>query len=122
MGYYNRAGVVGTYQGQDVYVISYEKLTKDMSLDNPKMLYAVRRKDRLLDIVENGYWIGTMTDDGSVSIDYKKSRPFSFYEKKEEALTEGNEVKDYSHYAKVVNEFFEGLEKLWQEIDQSFVE
>ena len=91
------------------------------------MLYAVRRNDGKLDIVEDGMLIGIMTDGGNVET-YKWSRrsPQEFYQKEEEKpLTEDvedAEVKDYSQYAEVVNKFFDGLEQLWAEIDASFVE
>ena len=54
MDYYSCNGIIGTYQGQEVYVIDYKDLTYEMSKEHPEMLYAVRRPDRKLDIVENG--------------------------------------------------------------------
>lgn len=126
MNYYNRNGVIGSYQGQEVYVISYKDFAYEMSKENPEMLYAVRRNDGKLDIVEDGMLIGIMTDGGNVET-YKWSRrsPYEFYQKEEEVppTTEKVDVSEgYGYYSQVVDKFFDGLEQLWAEIDASFVE
>ena len=90
------------------------------------MLYAVRRNDGKLDIVEDGMLIGIMTDGGNVDIfAYKYRHPYEFYQKKEEVppTTEKVDVSEgYGYYSQVVDKFFDGLEQLWAEIDASFVE
>ena len=118
-------GIIGFYRGQEVYVIDYKDFTYEMSKGNPEILYAVKRNDDKLDIVENGLLIGAMTYGGSIDIfAYKHRHPYAFYQKKEAFITTKHEtvVEDYSQYAEVVNEFFDGLEQLWAEIDASFVE
>ena len=97
-----------------------------MSKENPERLYAVRRNDGKLDIVEGGMLVGLMTEGGKVDIfAHNRRQPYAFYQKKKEVPVTTkpvDEVEDFSHYAEVVNSFFDGLSKLWEEIDSSFVE
>ena len=119
-------GIIGFYQGQEVYVIDYKDFTYEMSKGNPEMLYAVKRNDDKLDIVENGLLIGAMIYGGSIDIfAYKYRHPYAFYQQEEEIppTTEIVDVSEgYGYYSQVVDEFFDGLEQLWAEIDASFME
>ena len=121
MGYYREEGLIGNYRGHEVYVIGYKDLSYTMSAAAPDRMYAVRTEEYgKMDVVMGGNLVGGMDDEGHMYM-AKKMKPYVFYYK-EESKEEEEEVGDYSRYSKVVDQFFEGLEKLWQEIDQSFVE
>ena len=80
MNYYSCNGIIGTYQGQEVYVIDYKDLTYEMSKEHSERLYAVRRPDRRMDIVENGMLVGVMTSGGKVDIFApNRKQPYKFY-------------------------------------------
>ena len=135
MGYKDKNGIVGQYRGHDVYVIDYEKLTPPD--DGDEIWYAVRRhgaKD--LELVHGDFMIGTMTDSGHVEVfDRSRRVAYKFFTipKKPNKPKQEFEIKQveepevhpldvefgYGEYSKVVDDFFKGLDKLWEEIDTS---
>ena len=140
MGYRDKNGLVGQYRGQDVFVIGYKDLKPPK--DGDETIYAVRcNNNKDLELVQGCRFIGTMTDSGHVEIyDMSRRRPYRFYkapgldeyeEKKKpvQTPTPVAEAIDYSkplevefgygEYSKVVDNFFKGLDKLWEEIDAS---
>lgn len=118
MNYNRENGVIGTYKNVPVKTVENVLFTREQSEDK-STIYAVKNMDLYggLILVYQGYIIGDMTYDGEIKID-PRSRPFKFYEpkvKKEEF--EPAEVKDYSVYTTVVDNFFEGLNELWKEME-----
>ena len=130
MGYYNEYGHVGEYKGRDVYVIDREVYTKD-KINSPN-IYAIRRKHKAeLDLVFQGYCIGTMWDDGRIL--NKAKTPWVFNEpkpkkKKVEVKVERKEPSvdidnydfsvDFSEYEAVVNDVFKNLNKWWEDLEK----
>lgn len=115
MNYSNENGKVGTYRGYDVCIVDYEKLKPG---DNTGTIFAVRIKNRKNFImVQNDLVVGTMRFDGSVEMS-RRIEKFKFYKAPEVVAEEKTEteVKEYKEYSKTVDNFFDGLEKLWQEI------
>lgn len=126
MNYNRENGVIGTYKNVPVRTVENVLFTREQSEDK-STIYAVKNMDLYggLTLVYQGYIIGDMTYDGEIKID-PRSRPFKFYEpkvnvrkKKEEVKEEYKpaEVKDYSTYTTVVDNFFEGLNELWKEME-----
>lgn len=74
------SGVVGQYQGSDIYTILEEDFDVDDSRGDSRLIYAlIDREKPDLKLVSAGMWIGDMTSDGYVTL-FDKSR---FYEKPE---------------------------------------
>jgi hypothetical protein len=142
MGYRDQHGVVGQYRGENVFVVGYKDLKP--SAPNDHTIYAVRIDDGhqkdWLDLVQGGKFIGTMTDSGHVEIyDASRRRPYKFYTKEKqpskpvpeytiEKVAEPEPIKDvstlvlnteygYGVYSKIVDDFFHGLDKLWDELE-----
>lgn len=141
MGYRDKNGIVGQYRGENVFVIGYKDLKPPAP--NDTTIYAVRIDDGhqkdWLDLVQGGKYIGTMTDSGRVEIyDASRRREYKFYTK-EKQLSKPvikrtpepapEPIKDvnalvlnteygYGVYSKIVDDFFHGLDKLWEEIDE----
>ena len=141
MGYRNQNGIVGQYRGENVFVIGYKDLKPPVP--NDTTIYAVRIDDGhqkdWLDLVQGGKCIGTMTDSGRVEIyDASRRREYKFYTKEKQPSKPVPEfeikktpepIKDvntlvlnteygYGVYSKIVDDFFRGLDKLWEEIDE----
>lgn len=137
MGYLSKTGIVGQYKGLDVYVINHNQLEPYMKNDG-ETIYAVRCDGlNYLRLVMNGQAIGTMEDSGRIDLFPKEKRrdyqwpqreePKSFKRKAVPKEPQPAEIRleklvldtsnGYSQYSKVVDGFFEGLEKLWQEIE-----
>lgn len=117
MGYRDRNGIVGQYRGADVYVIAYEDFTESMTKTVVDTIFAVRDRGQSLTLVQDGKIIGNLWDDGRIETVRNPLR-FNFYEKKEEPVELPKAVvDDYSIYSSVVDNFFAGLNKLWEEID-----
>lgn len=111
MGYLDKTGIVGTYHGYNVYVINYEDFSKPDVEDDT--IYAVKRRGaNIMDLVQHTDLIGHMDNDGLVEIMQKIK--FFFAEPKQEEVSA---PVGYSCYSRVVDEFFAGLEKLWEEMD-----
>lgn len=138
MDYSDKNGIVGTYRGIDVYRIPYEALTKDS--EGEDIIFAVSYTDiEVMELVLHGVVIGTMTATGKVKMG--QSYAFKYYQvevpKTEMKLkveekpikTESVEVNPtvlgldvsagYGLYTRTVDDFFKGLDKLWQEIDSA---
>lgn len=125
MGYRDRNGIVGQYRGADVYVIAYEDFTESMTKTVVDTIFAVRDRGQSLTLVQDGKIIGSLWDDGRIETT-RNLLPFRFYEKKKKNENKKKEepvelpkavVDDYSIYSNVVDNFFAGLNKLWEEID-----
>ena len=117
MGYLSKTGIVGQYKGLDVYVINHNQLEPYMKNDG-ETIYAVRCDGlNYLRLVMNGQVIGTMEDSGKVDLFPKEKRRDYQWPRREEPVVEKEvELEGYSQYSKVVDNFFAGLEKLWEEI------
>ena len=73
-------GIVGQYQGSDIYTIKEEDFNVEDSRGDSRLIYAlIDRKKSDLKLVSEGMWIGDMTSDGYVTL-FDKSR---FYEEKD---------------------------------------
>ena len=130
MGYRDKNGVVGKYRGHDVYVVSYVDLEPEWKYDRTT-IYAVRcNNNKNLELVLEGKLIGEMTDGGNVSLfearreyrwpqEKKVSKPQPVLDREIPTVEELNVEFGYGEYSKVVDEFFKGLDKLWDEIDAS---
>lgn len=124
MGYRDRNGIVGQYRGADVYVIAYEDFTESMTKTVVDTIFAVRDRGQSLTLVQDGKIIGNLWDDGRIDT-ARSLLPFNFYKKKNKKVEKKEEpvelpkavVDDYSIYSSVVDNFFAGLNKLWEEID-----
>ena len=141
MGYRDQNGIVGQYRGENVFVVGYKDLKPPAPNDHT--IYAVRidddhQKDRL-DLVQGGKLIGTMTDNGHVEIyDASRRRPYKFYTKEKKKKQPSKQVSEYKVdpqpikdvsalvlnteygygvYSKIVDDFFNGLDKLWNELE-----
>ena len=128
MGYYEEIGFVGKYRGYNVYMTWYEEFQRGEN----GILYAVKyhnnKKD--FDLVLDGKKIGTMNNTGQVNIySVNHQVPFKYWEapkkkveeKKIETPIYHTEVRmsEPEYDTRVVDNFFKGLEELWQEIDES---
>lgn len=91
------SGVVGQYQGSDIYTILEEDFDVDDSRGDSRLIYAlIDREKRDLKLVSEGMWIGDMTSDGYVTL-FDKSR---FYEE----ATEEPEWKPAESFADAFQE------------------
>ena len=126
MNYRDQTGKVGTYRGADVFVIDYEELTKNQT-ENQSTIFAVRIKSKTdMDLVQKGKLIGKMTDSGRVELN-KIYTNYKFYGPKAEkkkvevspptTAVELDVSEGYGQYSKTVDEFFKGLNKLWDELE-----
>ena len=122
MNYFTRDGIVGKYQGIDVWVIDYRSFTKEM--DNGEYLFAVKRpgENNYMSLVHDGTVVGYMNSSGNVqNYDAREKMPFKYF--KEPSVEECKQkLEGYAEYSQTVDNFFKGLSKLWEEIDNSFVE
>lgn len=132
MGYRDKNGIVGKYRGHDVYVVSYANLEPEWKYDKDTIYAVVCNNNKNLELVLEGKFIGEMTDDGNVTLfdgsrNYRwpqDKKPFVAPQQKEvpepDPTVEGLNVEfGYGAYSKVVDDFFKGLNKLWDEIDAS---
>lgn len=142
MGYFSRHGLVGQYKGLDVFVIDYDNLTPEMETDFER-LYAVKIKDgstyeRQMKLVQRGIIVGTVSDEGTVAlyptaervkmpwptpkkapvIEEKKPEPHYEITTPSPTTLELDVSEGYGVYSNVVDGFFKGLDKLWEEIDK----
>ena len=143
MGYRNMIGLVGKYRGDEVFVIEYENLKRPVPGDHS--IYAVRHENNdKLELVQDGKFIGTMTDKGYIDLcDASRRRDYIFYTKEqrpskpaperevkktpeqklaaqlqEEPLIQGLDVSmGYGEFSRIVDDFFRGLGKLWDELE-----
>lgn len=122
MSYYDKNGIVGAYKGYEVYVINYEDLIPGQG----DYLFAVKERSHSdsMKLVLDGMVIGTMDNNGKVSIyPQEKRKRFNFYKpiqkEKVKYEVEVPTVVDYTAYSVTVDNFFKGLNKLWEEIDAS---
>lgn len=141
MGYRDQNGIVGQYRGENVFVVGYKDLKQPAPNDHT--IYAVRcNNNDKLELVQGGKFIGTMTDSGHVEIyDASRRREYRFYtkEKQSNKPTPEFEIKKvaepasepiknvndlvlnteygYGAYSKIVDDFFHGLDKLWDELE-----
>ena len=136
MGYRDKNGVVGKYRGHDVFVVSYVNLEPEWKYDR-STIYAVRcNNNKNLELVLEGKLIGEMTDGGNVNL-FDGSRNYRWPQEKKPAtkpqepvVKQQNEVSEldlnalalnvefgYGAYSKVVDDFFNGLDKLWAELE-----
>lgn len=126
MGYYNQSGIVGQYKGKDVCVLDKDDFTPELAQDKT-IIYAVRESQTrgVMTLVFEGWMIGTMTDGGKVDIyDSDSRRRYIFLkpkplpeEPKKVEVKEINVEFGYGEYSKVVDDFFKGLDKLWDELE-----
>ena len=142
MGYRDQNGIVGQYRGANVFVIGYKDFKQPASSDTT--IYAVRsdaqhQKDKL-DLVQGRMLIGTMTDSGHVEIyDASRRREYKFYTKEkkpskpvpeykiektpavqpqeEPTIRELDVSAGYGQFSRTVDDFFKGLDKLWDELE-----
>lgn len=143
MGYRDQNGIVGQYRGANVFVIGYKDFKQPAP--NDTTIYAVRidQKDKL-DLVQGRMLIGTMTDSGHVEIyDASRRREYKFYIKEKQPSKPVPEYKiektpkqrptvqsqeeptvreldvsaGYGQFSRTVDDFFKGLDKLWDELE-----
>ena len=124
MNYFTRDGIVGKYQGIDVWVIDYRSFTKEM--DNGECLFAVKKpgENNYMSLVHDGTVVGYMNSTGNVqNYDAKERMPYKYFESAPPQAEDKVDVSaGYGYYSQTVDNFFKGLSKLWEEIDSSFVE
>lgn len=143
MGYRDQNGVVGQYRGENVFVIGYKDFKQPAAHDHT--IYAVRsdaqHQNDKLELVQGSKFIGTMTDSGHVEIyDSSRRRGYKFYTKPSKPVSE-YEIKKtpeqrlaaqlqaeptireldvsagYGEFSRIVDDFFKGLDKLWDELE-----
>ena len=120
MNYFTRDGIVGKYQGIDVWVIDYRSFKKEM--DDGRHLFAVKMPgdNSSMKLVFDGTVVGRMSGGGSVhDYEVRERMPYKYFE--EPSVEECKQKLDgYAEYSQTVDNFFKGLSKLWEEIDNSF--
>lgn len=134
MGYLSQRGRVGQYKGKDVYVVDLCDVSEDMK-HNADIFLAVIEPERWKEaiMVWDGFIVGELNDYGEVHLYPNQKRKYVWPEKKKKAepikkrKEEAKEIdlnklalnvsNGYGQFSKVVDGFFAGLEKLWQEID-----
>ena len=133
MGYYNRHGHAGEYQGTEVYIVDEFEYTRD-KIDSP-YIYAIKQKNNAkLDLVFHGNCFGIMWDDGTI-LNFRTKTPWVFKEpepkKKKKKVEVKVEIKepsvdidnydfsvDFSEYEAVVNDVFKNLNKWWEDLEK----
>ena len=122
MNYFTRDGIVGKYQGIDVWVVDYRSFKKEM--DNGEYLFAVKMpgENNYMNLVHKGTIIGYMNSAGSVQTYEEKERTSYKYFEEPPAEECKQRLEGYAEYSQIVDNFFKGLSELWKEIDNSFVE
>lgn len=143
MGYRDQNGVVGQYRGENVFVIGYKDFKQPAPNDHT--IYAVRcNNNDKLELVQGSKFIGTMTDSGHVEIyDSSRRREYRFYTKEkqpskpvpeyeikktpeqklaaqlqaEPTIRELDVSAGYGEFSRIVDDFFKGLDKLWDELE-----
>lgn len=134
MGYLSQRGKIGKYKDKDVYVVDLCDISEDMK-HNADIFLAIVEPDRQKEaiMVWDGFIVGELNDYGEVHLYSNKKGKYIWPEKKkkvEPVKKRKEEVKEieleklalnvsngYGQFSKVVDGFFAGLEKLWQEID-----
>lgn len=144
MGYLSQKGKIGQYKGKDVYVYELSEIEPWMKHTNEMFLAILEPNGRRKAVlVLDGIIVGELDDYGSVNL-YENGKRKAYVWPEEEPVIKRKlpeweakntpaptpvpvEVKleklvldvskGYGQYSKVVDGFFEGLEKLWQEID-----
>ena len=146
MGYRDQNGIVGQYRGENVFVVGYKDLKQPAPHDHTIYAVRIdddHQRDRL-DLVQGGKLIGTMTDSGHVEIyDASRRRPYKFYTKEKQPskpvpeyeikktpeqrlaaqLREEPTIREldvsagYGEFSRIVDDFFHGLDKLWDELE-----
>ena len=135
MGYLSQRGKVGQYKGKDVYVFELSDVEPWMKHTDHIFLAMIRPEGHHAQLVLDGIIVGEMDDAGCIKLyENGKRRAYVWDEepvvKKKYPKKEKEEVKEvdldklalnvsngYGQFSKVVDGFFAGLEKLWQEID-----
>lgn len=125
MNYFTRDGIVGKYKGIDVWVIDYRSFKKEM--DDGAHLFAVKVPDdnNSMKLVFDGIVVGRMSSGGNVhDYEVRERMPYKYFEPALPPHTEdkADVFAGYGYYSQTVDNFFKGLSKLWEEIDNSFVE
>lgn len=141
MGYLSQRGKIGQYKGKDVYVYELSEIEPWMKHTNEMFLAILEPNGRRRAVlVLDGIIVGELDDGGSVNL-YENGKRKAYVWPEDEPVmkrklpelekapkeTQPVEVKleklvldvskGYGQYSKVVDKFFEGLEKLWQEIE-----
>ena len=141
MGYLSQRGKIGQYKGKDVYVYELSEIEPWMKHTNERFLAILEPNGRRKAVlVLDGIIVGELDDYGSVDL-YENGKRKAYVWPDDEPVIERKlpewevvpsepkpvEVKlekmvldtsnGYSQYSKIVDKFFEGLEKLWQEIE-----
>lgn len=135
MGYLSQRGKIGKYKGKDVYVVDLCDIREDMKYDETIFLAIIEPDRQKAIMVWDGFIVGELDDYGEVHLYPNKKGKYIWPEKKKKVepvkkRKEEVEVKEinldklalnvsngYGQFSKVVDGFFAGLEKLWQEID-----
>lgn len=132
MGYLSQRGKIGQYKGKDVYVVDVFDVSEDMKHNDNIFLAVIEPERRKAVMVWDGFIVGELDDSGEVYLYPNKKGKYVWPEKKKKKKVEQRkeEVKEvdldklalnvsngYGQFSKVVDGFFAGLEKLWQEID-----
>ena len=127
--YKNERGIVGQYKGTDVEVIPYMELSAKAASRKDRIWAVVMSLAENLQLVYGDKWIGTMSSEGKITL-FDRNVIFRFHEDKVKEVERKSStpaakeptVGEFSEYSKEVDNFFKGLNQLWQEIDQSFKE
>lgn len=109
--FYYRDGLVGRYQGYNVYVIDEE----DYNEERDDIIQAIRYKEGTsMKLVLNKKWIGDMDNQGDI-VNYTIHKPY----KKKSKSESKQQVREseFAIYSKEVNKFFDGLEDWWKGLD-----
>ena len=134
MGYLSQRGKIGKYKGKDVYVVDVFDISEDMKYNDNIFLAIIEPDRRKAVMVWDGFIVGELDDNGEVHLYPEKKGKYIWLEKKKKKVEpvkkRKEEVKEieleklalnvsngYGQFSKVVDGFFAGLEKLWQEID-----
>ena len=109
MGYYGKTGLIGSWKGKDVVIVSNRE-----GVQQDGKIYVVASEKYMM--VDNGMVIGTLIDSGSVV----ECRPHPFYfpkkkkveeerGKRREVAVEEKTIEGFNEYTKIVDDFFKNL-------------
>lgn len=130
VNYRYMSGIVGQYQGQDVFIVQEKDFDLARSKGDSRVLFAVFSPGkRMARLISGGMWIGEMSPEGEVNLfkaskfyeetdvspEKKESKKEESKAKKEEEVKEsifasGKSIDDYLAGETLVDRFLRGLE------------
>ena len=135
MGYRDQRGIVGQYRGEDVFVIGYKNFKQPAPDDTTIYAVVSDAAHQKLELVRGEQLIGVMTDSGYIEIyDAARRKGYKFYTKEQQPSKPEPEYEivqpreeptvreldvsgGYGEFSRTVDDFFKGLDKLWEELE-----